>query len=153
MRFFALDSNYMSPEQLTGWRKSSQRADRIGRSRSSITRCIRPADATDPTTALRDQLEPLFLKYGVDVVLSGHDHFYERIKPQKGIYYFVVGGSAKLRSGDIGTTGLTAKGFDTGYSFMGVEIAGDEFHFQTISDKGATVDSGVLKRRPTPVTK
>ena len=40
---------------------------------------------------LRDALEPLFLKYGVNVVFAGHEHFYERIKPQKGIYYFVVG--------------------------------------------------------------
>ena len=37
---------------------------------------------------LRAQLEPLFVKYGVDVVFAGHEHFYERIKPQKGIYYF-----------------------------------------------------------------
>src|SRR4051794_7371664 len=33
---------------------------------------------------LREVVEPIFLKYGVDVVLSGHDHVYERMKPQKG---------------------------------------------------------------------
>ena len=33
----------------------------------------------------REQLEPVFVKHGVNVVLSGHEHFYERIKPQKGI--------------------------------------------------------------------
>ena len=93
------------------------------------------------------------MKHGVDVVLAGHDHFYERIKPQKGITHFVVGGSAKLRPGDIANVGLTAKGFDTGYSFMLVEIAGDEFHFQAISDLGRTVDSGVIKRQPAPTTK
>ena len=50
-------------------------------------------------TELREQLEPLFLKYGVDVVFAGHEHFYERIKPQKGIYYFMSGGAGKLREG------------------------------------------------------
>ena len=65
-------------------------------------------------TALRDQLEPLFIKYGVDAVFAGHEHFYERIKPQKGIYYFVSGGAAKLRKGDIQRTNLTEKGFDRG---------------------------------------
>ena len=40
---------------------------------------------------LRAQVEPLFIKYGVDVVFAGHEHFYERIKPQKGIYYFIAG--------------------------------------------------------------
>ena len=53
---------------------------------------------------LRVTLEPLFVKYGVNVVYSGHDHIYERIKPQKGIYYFVVGlgrAAARRRSEEI----------------------------------------------------
>ncbi len=99
---------------------------------------------------LREQLEPLFVKYGVTVVFTGHEHFYERIKPQKGIVYFIAGSSAKLRRGDLGNTGLTAKGFDEGYTFMLAEIAGDELHFQTISSKGQTVDSGVIRRIDTP---
>ena len=153
VRFFALDSNYMNPEQLT-WLKQELEASGSDWKIAYFHHPLYSSGGRHGSdAALRDQLEPMFLKYSVDVVLSGHDHFYERIKPQKGIYYFVVGGSAKLRQGDIGTTGLTAKGFDTGYSFMGVEIAGDEFHFQTISDRGVTVDSGVLKRRPTPATK
>ena len=153
VRFFALDSNYMNPEQLT-WLKNELEASGSDWKIAFFHHPLYSSGGRHGSdAALRDQLEPLFLKYSVDVVLSGHDHFYERIKPQKGIYYFVVGGSAKLRQGDIGTTGLTAKGFDTGYSFMGVEIVGDEFYFQTISDRGVTVDSGVLKRRPTPATK
>jgi 3',5'-cyclic AMP phosphodiesterase CpdA len=96
---------------------------------------------------LREQLEPLFLKHGVDVVFSGHEHFYERIKPQKGIYYFTSGGAAKLREGDVATRSeLTAKAFDTGYHFMLIELGKDTMHFQVISDQGKTVDSGSLKR-------
>ena len=97
--------------------------------------------------ALRKQLEPLFVKYGVDVVFTGHEHFYERIKPQQGITYFVNGSAAKLRRGNIGQSDITAKGFDTGFVFMIVEIAGDEMHFQTIEAGGQTVDSGTIKRR------
>ena len=49
----------------------------------------------------------------VSVVFTGHDHFYERVKPQKGIPYFVVGSGGKLRSGNLDrSTGLTARGFD-----------------------------------------
>ena len=44
--------------------------------------------------ALRVALEPLLLKHGVDVVFAGHDHVYERVKPQKGITYFVSGSAA-----------------------------------------------------------
>ena len=80
----------------------------------------------------------------MNVVFNGHEHFYERIKPQKGIQYFVAGGSAKVRRGDIAKTNLTAFGYDEGYSFMIVEVAGDEMHFQVINQKGLTVDTGVV---------
>ena len=42
---------------------------------------------------------------------------------------------------------MTAKGFDTGFAFMIVEIAGDEMYFQTIEAGGKTIDAGVIKRR------
>jgi hypothetical protein len=89
----------------------------------------------------------MFLKYGVDVVLSGHEHFYERIKPQKGIYYFISGGAAKLRDGDVNTRSeLTAKSYDTGYHFMLMELGKDTVYFQAINQDGKTVDSGALTR-------
>ena len=94
---------------------------------------------------LRKIVEPIFVKYGVNVVLTGHDHFYERIKPQKGIYYFVSGAGGKLREGDVKESSpLTAKYYDTDMSFMLAEIVKGELHFQVISRTGETVDSGVL---------
>jgi len=91
---------------------------------------------------LRSALEPLFVKHGVAMVLTGHDHFYERIKPQQGIHYFVIGGSAKLRAGNVQRTSLTAKAFDRDLSFAMMEIDGDTLHFQVVGRKGETVDSG-----------
>jgi hypothetical protein len=83
----------------------------------------------------------------VNVVFTGHEHFYERIKPQKGIQYFVEGSSAKLRKGDINPrSGLTAFGYDDGYTFMLVEVVGDEMHFQTVNGAGQTIDSGVVRK-------
>ena len=93
-------------------------------------------------------LHPLFVKNGIDVVFTGHDHFYERVKPQDGITYFVSGGAGKIRKGDIKKgTGITAVGFDADLSFMLVEFAGDEMYYQAISKAKQTVDSGVIKRR------
>jgi predicted MPP superfamily phosphohydrolase len=153
VRFFALDSNYMNPQQLQ-WLQKELAASGSDWKIAFFHHPLYSSGGTHGSDmALRDQLEPLFLKYNVNVVLSGHDHFYERIKPQKGIQYFVVGGSAKLRNGDLKNDGLAAKGFDTGYSFMAVEVAGDDLHFQTISDQGQTVDSGVVHRQTAPATK
>ena len=96
-------------------------------------------------------LEPLFVKYNVSVVLTGHDHFYERVKPQKGIAYFVVGSGGQLRKGNIDrASGITAKGFDTDLAFMAAEIVGDEMYFNAISRTGQIVDSGMIPRRKTP---
>ena len=41
---------------------------------------------------------------------------------------------------------MTAYGNDSEYAFMLVEIDGDDLHFQTINDKGVTLDSGTIRR-------
>ena len=45
---------------------------------------------------------------------------------------------------------MLAKGFDLDQTFMLVEIAGDQFYFQTLSRSGKTVDSGVLEQLKQP---
>jgi predicted MPP superfamily phosphohydrolase len=97
---------------------------------------------------LRVVLEPLLVKYGVNVVFSGHDHAYERLKPHKGITYFVEGASGQLRRGDMTPSPETAAAFDQDQSFVLVEIAGDDLSFQTISRTGRIVDAGVIRRQP-----
>src|SRR6185295_19006070 len=100
---------------------------------------------------LRARLEPLFIANGVTVVFAGHDHFYERVKPQHGIYHFVSGAGGSLRKGDIRrNTGLTEVGFDTDFSFMIVDISELDLYFQAISRTGMTVDSGVIHHPPFP---
>ena len=99
---------------------------------------------------LRVVLEPLFVKYDVNVVFSGHDHVYERIKPQKGITYFVAGSAGQLRRGDLHRSDLTAAAFDQDQAFVVVDIAGEELTFETISRIGQVVDSGVIHREERP---
>jgi predicted phosphodiesterase len=146
VRFFALDSNYLDPEQLQWAEKELKASGSDWKIAFFHHPLYSSGERHGSDTALKDQLEPLFQRYSVDVVLTGHDHVYERIKPQKGIQYFVVGNSAKVRKGDLEEIGLTAKGFDTGYGFMLVELDGDQFHFQVISDAGKTIDSGTVVR-------
>jgi 3',5'-cyclic AMP phosphodiesterase CpdA len=145
-RFFALDSNYMSKEQIA-WLEKELAASASDWKIAFFHHPLYSSGATHGSAVeLRQIVEPIFVKYGLNVVFSGHEHFYERIKPQKGIYYFTSGGAAKLRKGDIKRSPLTARGFDRDYHFMLVEIAGDEMYFQTISLPGSVVDSGVITR-------
>jgi predicted phosphodiesterase len=147
VRFFAIDSNYMDKTQLA-WLEKELAASGSDWKIAFFHHPIYSSGGRHGSNLqLRALLEPLFLKHGVDVVLAGHEHFYERIKPQKGIYYFISGGAGKLREGDVGPRSeLTAKGFDTGYHFVLMELEKDALHFQAISDQGKTVDSGTLPR-------
>ena len=146
VRFFALDSNYMDRTQLQWLEKELAASGSDWKIMYFHHPIYSSGGRHGSDTALRDQLEPLFLKYGVDLVLAGHEHFYERLKPQKGIHYFISGGAGKLRRGDVGGE-FTEKAFDQGYHFMLFEIDGDQMHFQTITDQQKTVDSGIIARR------
>jgi predicted MPP superfamily phosphohydrolase len=148
VRFFMFESTYPEPEEIA-WLEKELKAST---SNWKIVVFHHPlyssGDRHGSDLRLRDALEPLFVKYNVSVVLNGHDHFYERVKPQKGIVYFVVGSGGQLREGNIDrSSGITAKGFDTDQAFMAAEITGDQLYFNTISRPGQTVDSGVLIRR------
>ena len=148
VRFFALESTYPVPEQIK-WIEEELKSSS---SNWKIPYFHHPlyssGDRHGSDIRLRQVLEPLFVKYNVSVVLTGHDHFYERVKPQQGITYFVTGSGGQLRKGNIDRgSGITAKGFDTDQAFMVAEIAGDEMYFNAVSRTGAIIDSGVITRR------
>jgi predicted MPP superfamily phosphohydrolase len=146
VRFFVLDSNYMDPKQLE-WLEKELAGSGSDWKIAMFHHPMYASGMHGSDEILRGHLEPLFVKHGVNVVLTGHEHFYERIKPQKGIQYFVMGNSAKLRRGDISAkTGLTAFGYDDGYAFMLMEIEGDNLHFQAINERGQAIDAGVIQK-------
>jgi predicted phosphodiesterase len=144
--FFALDSNYMDPQQLDWLAKQLDRSNAAWKVPFFHHPLYSNGRFHGPDTDLRALLEPIFGKSGVRVVLSGHEHVYERLQPQKGIHYFVVGNSGELRPHNLRPSPEMAKGYDTDRTFMLVEITGDQFCFQVISRRGETVDAGVIRR-------
>lgn len=146
VRFVVLDTNILDAAQLA-WAESTLRA---ATEPWKIVYFHHPlygnAGRHGANVDLRVRLEPLLMKYGVQVVFSGHDHVYERLKPQNGIHYFVVGSSGQLRKGDLRPSDSTAAGFDQDQAFLAVEITADRMYFQAISRSGQTVDSGALPR-------
>jgi len=143
--FYALNSNYMDKRQVK-WLEEELAKDTA---KWKIAFFHHPPYSSGgkhgSSSGVRQVVEPIFLKYGVNAVFNGHEHFYERIKPQKGIYYFISGAGGKLRPGDVkDNSPLTEKAYDKDMSFMLLEVAGDAMHFQVITRTGETVDSGVL---------
>jgi len=147
VRFLALDSTLMDQKQVA-WIETTLRG--AGEEwkicyfhHPLYSNAARHGSSVD----LRVLLEPLFLKYRVNVVFSGHDHVYERLVPQKGIHYFVSGSGGQLRRGNMRRSEQTAFAFDQDLSFMLVEVDGAEMFFQVISRTGQTVDSGTIRRQ------
>jgi hypothetical protein len=146
-RFYALDSNYMDKSQLDWIEKQLSAGDTEWKICFFHHPLYSSARKHGSALDLRKVLEPLFVQYKVNLVLAGHEHVYERVKPQQGIYYFVSGAGGTLRKGDLRPGQYTAAGFDRDYHFMLFEIDGNEMHFQAISRTGSTVDSGTLKKQ------
>ncbi|HKT23106.1 MAG TPA: metallophosphoesterase, partial [Terriglobales bacterium] len=114
VQFFALDSNYMDPTQLD-W---IQQQLRESNAKWKIAFFHHPLYSDGrfhgSDVDLRNQLMPIFEKDGVNVVMSGHDHVYERFKPEGGIYFFLVGNSGELRYHNLRhDSDIMAAGFDT----------------------------------------
>jgi hypothetical protein len=95
-------------------------------------------------TSLRTILSPVLEKHHVQLVLSGHDHDYERMKPQNGVQFVVTGGGGK------GTYNVTTSSF-TAFSaevihFVQVEVGVDELVLHAIDATGKEFDSVVVPR-------
>jgi 3',5'-cyclic AMP phosphodiesterase CpdA len=147
VRFFALDSNKVDQQELA-WLDNALKSAPEGWKICYFHHPLYSDGGTHGSSVdVRVLFEPLFLKYGVNVVFAGHDHIYERLTPQKGIYYFVEGAGGQLRKGDTKRSDMTAKAFDQDQSFMLVEIDGEVLSFQAVSRAGAIVDSGTIHRQ------
>lgn len=148
VRFFAFESTYPEPEQIRWFEQELKGSGEDWKILYMHHPLYSSGGRHGSDRALREVLEPLLLKYNVSVVFAGHDHFYERIKPQKGIAHFVIGSAGKLAPGDIDKKSpLTARGFDTDYVFLVGEIVGDQLYFNAITRTGGIVDSGIIGRR------
>jgi hypothetical protein len=148
VRFFALESTYVDQDQLKWIEDELKKSNEKWKIAFFHHPLYSSARTHGSQLKLRAVLEPLFIQYRVSLVLNGHDHAYERIKPQNGIHYFVEGSSGKLRAGDLRKgSPLTAFGNDTTRTFMLMEVDGDTLTFNAIDMQGNVIDSGTITPR------
>jgi len=97
---------------------------------------------------VRDAFSPIFEQHGVQLVLSGHDHDYERTRPIGGVTYVVTGGGGYgLRA--VGQSDFTALSASV-FHFVRAEVEADALTLAAIDATGATFDSVRIPRRPAP---
>ena len=147
VRFFALETSYLDPQQLQWVERELDNSGEDWKIPYFHHPLYSSGGRHGSDLPKRKALEPSFVKYGVSVVFAGHDHVYERIKPQQGIVHFVVGSSGQLRRGNLDKTGLTDAANAREQTFLVAEIDGDEMHFNAVTRTGQVTDSGVIARR------
>ncbi len=146
IEFFALDSNEMTDEQLAWLEDSLKKSTARWKVAYTHHPLYSSARMHSAYIKLRNQLEPLYVKYGVNVSFSGHSHCYERIKPQKGIQYFVEGASGKIKRKTIDfKSPLLEVGNDSMHSFMIMNVTENEFRTETRGADDSLIDNLVIR--------
>ena len=103
--------------------------------------------ASESAEVIRPALEEALVRNRVNVVFSGHEHLYERSKPQRGgVVYFVSGGGGRYLH-RFNRNPFTEVGVSE-YHFMVAEVAGDRLFFEAVSHAQKVLDCGVLLRTP-----
>jgi predicted MPP superfamily phosphohydrolase len=144
--FFMLDSTDFTLEQ-AGWLEKALAASTA---RWKIAVFHHPLYSSGrmhgPNLKLRAVLEPLLTRYKVNAVFSGHDHIYERTKPQNGIQYFVTGGGGKNRNNGVDwKSSCLAVSYSDDNHFMVIEADDRQISFKAIAETGVEIDRGVIK--------
>lgn len=106
--------------------------------------------------AIRKYLSPLFEKYGVDIVFSGHVHAYERTYPIKagkvsedGVVYVITGGGgARLEEPVNYKDTRWSSHVESAYHVTRVKIDGDSLLLEALKPGGVVFDS--YRARPEP---
>ncbi|MBI2889876.1 MAG: metallophosphoesterase family protein [Nitrospirae bacterium] len=110
----------------------------------------------EPNPLLGLKLVPLFERYGVQLVLAGHDHFYERSHPilggkragveEGGVTYVVTGGGGmSLYDVEIGTNPLQAAAAKA-YHFVIGRVEGSELTLRAVDREGVEIDRVLIER-------
>ncbi|MCI0417290.1 metallophosphoesterase [bacterium] len=93
--------------------------------------------------SFRKALEPILVKNGVQIYISGHNHFYARMKPKHGVIHFTTGGGGRHLKTPRATseTDVVARA----HHFMHFELREGKLNFWAIPIQGPFLDRGTVR--------
>jgi 3',5'-cyclic AMP phosphodiesterase CpdA len=135
--FIALDSNDpMNPDQ-RAWLEQALAATRTTWKVVALHHPPYSAGYQGSSIDARQQFSPLFERYGVQLVLSGHEHDYQRSVPINGVTYVVSGGAADTRR--TGREEFTAKAVSW-HHFVDLNVFADHMLLRAVNQSGRVFD-------------
>jgi hypothetical protein len=99
---------------------------------------------------LQQWLLPVLTQYGVQVVLSGHDHCYERFAPTNGVHCFVTGGGGYSLYAMTQRDALSQR-FEQRFHHIVANLRGESLNIQAVDRFGVVFDTATIPRVSPPV--
>jgi hypothetical protein len=153
VHFFALATDPREPDGVTSTsRQARWLQQRLAASRSPwhIAYGHHPPYSSGKKRASAWMRWP-YAEWGVDVVLSGHEHFYERLERDR-VTYFVIGlGGADSNGFAPSTLPESRSRFDTAHGALLVEATPTTLAFEFVTGQGVIVDTHRIRRDDDPL--
>jgi hypothetical protein len=92
-------------------------------------------------------LQPVFERYGVQVVFNGHEHCFERFQPTNGVHRIVSGGGGGTLYGIL-ELDPDSLWFESAYHHLRASVSGDWMKLQAVDINGRVMDSTTIPRTP-----
>ncbi len=99
------------------------------------------------TDELRSILLPIAQQFGVQLIMSGHAHVYERFAPVDGVHTLVSGAGGGTLYPFIERDAASAQ-FASRYHAVLVTIQGDQLRYEAFDEQGQRFDQATLRRAP-----
>lgn len=138
--FLALDSNDLSPEQLE-WLDRTLAGTRATWRIIALHHPPYSAGYQGSSLDARRLVSPIAERHGVQLVLSGHEHDYERSRPIRGVTYVVSGAGAETRR--TGEEEFTAAAWSW-HHFVDIGIHADRLVVRAVNQDGRVFDEVVI---------
>ena len=98
-----------------------------------------------PDQAVKDSLVPILARHHAQLVITGHEHDYERREPVDGVTYVVTGGGGR------GTRRITSRAQGSAFAeqvahFVYLVVTDDAIRLWAIDGSGQTFDTATIQR-------
>jgi hypothetical protein len=97
--------------------------------------------------AMLARVVPILERRGVRVVLSGHEHFFAKLRPKNGIEYVISGSGGKIHTGGLLPNHPNLEsGNDRLHHFLAAELTEEALSFRAIGENGQVLYQGTIPR-------
>lgn len=145
-QFFALDSDQDLRVGSAQYRWLDQELGRSDR-QWKVVYLHYPMYGQGSFTEVRDAVQPLLAKHGVQLVVAGHEHSYSRSVPIAGVTHILTGGGGQMVYPILKNKPAWLTRRVAAFHHVEVHVASDQLVVRAIDEHGKRIDTAVIPYR------